>query len=89
MLIKTRQDSLTCWSLHMGLTLLLLMPTGCPIGGRAPTLPDPPAIETVMLMLLYTPCWPKACTAPCPGWLNKLWHGNNKAKNILVVFGVP
>ena len=65
----------------MGLTLLLLMPTGCPMGARGPTVPDPPAIETVMLMLLYTPCWPKACTAPCPGWLNKLWHGGNKAKD--------
>lgn len=31
-------------------------------------------METVMLMLLYTPCWPKAGPAPCPGWPNRLQH---------------
>lgn len=47
--------SLTCWSLHTEATLLrllLLMPTGCPMGGNELTPPEPPAMETVMLMLL-------------------------------------
>lgn len=67
----------TCCSLHTGptlLRLLLLMPTVCPIGGSEPTPPEPPAMDTVMLMLLYTPCWPKAGAAPCPDWLNRLWR---------------
>lgn len=45
----------TCWSLHTEptlLRLLLLMATGCPIGGNELTPLEPPAMETVMLMLL-------------------------------------
>lgn len=45
----------TCWSLHTGpmlLRLLLLIPTCCPMGGKEATPPEPPAMETVMLMLL-------------------------------------
>lgn len=47
--------SLTCWSLHTEptlLRLLLLMPTDCPMGGNELTPLEPPAMETVMLMLL-------------------------------------
>lgn len=29
-------------------------------------------METVMLMLLYAPCWPKAGPAPWPDWPNRL-----------------
>lgn len=54
-LSKRQSKSPTCWSLHTELTLLrllLLMATGCPIGGNELTPLEPPAMETVMLMLL-------------------------------------
>lgn len=63
------------WSLHMELTLLRLllpMPTGGPIGGSEPGAPEPPAMDTVILMLLYTPCWPKLCELAWPVWLYRL-----------------
>lgn len=41
----------TCWSPTL-LRLLLLMATGCPMGGNELTPLEPPAMETVMLMLL-------------------------------------
>lgn len=52
---EEESESLTCWSVHTEptlLRLLLLKPTGCPMGGKEPTPPEPPAMDTVMLMLL-------------------------------------
>lgn len=72
---------LTCWSLHTEptlLRLLLLMAMGCPIEGMEATPPEPPAIDTVMLMLLYTSCWPKVCPALWPDWLNRLNQENTQ-----------
>ncbi len=59
--------------------LLLPMPTDGPIGGRVLTAPDPPAIDTVMLMLLYTLWCPKLWETGWPAWLyiltqnKKIW----------------
>lgn len=41
------------------------------------TLVFPPAIETVMLMLLYIPCWAGAGWV-CPVWLNTLMERGEK-----------
>lgn len=73
------------WSLHIELTLprlLLPMATGGPIGGSEPAAPEPPAMETVMLMLLYTPCWPKFCELVWPVWLYKLPKGKTNTSDV-------
>lgn len=41
------------------------------------TLVFPPAMETVMLMLLYIPCWAGAGWV-CPVWLNTLMEREEK-----------